>query len=30
MLLLDMKMPNVEGIEVLRELQDFAETPRSS
>ena len=27
-LLLDMKMPNVEGIEVLRELQDFPEAPQ--
>ncbi len=27
-LLLDMKMPNVEGIEVLRELQDFSEAPQ--
>jgi two-component system NtrC family response regulator/two-component system response regulator AtoC len=27
-LLLDMKMPHVEGIEVLRELQDFPEAPQ--
>jgi two-component system NtrC family response regulator/two-component system response regulator AtoC len=27
-LLLDMKMPHVEGIEVLRELQDFSEAPQ--
>ncbi len=27
-LLLDMKMPNVEGIDVLRELQDFPEAPQ--
>ena len=27
-LLLDMKMPHVEGIEVLRELKDFPEAPQ--